>query len=59
MTEPVPPARKPYTPPRLLQVQRREAGDNLTTGCKNAVAAGPGDDIACSNVAPCDQDSPS
>lgn len=32
--DPRPRARKPYVTPRVVQVQRRDPGDNLAQGCK-------------------------
>ena len=33
---PDPEPKRPYVPPRVLQVQRRISGDNLAAGCKIA-----------------------
>jgi hypothetical protein len=45
--------RKPYVPPRLVQVQHRAPGDNLATGCKTNSSGGPTENPCDTGADPC------
>ncbi len=58
MTDPVPakqttPKRRPYVAPRLVTVQTRREGDQLSPGCKSPAGGGVGVGDCQFKVTPC------
>ena len=45
--------KRPYVRPQVIKVQPRLAGDNLTTGCKDAGSGGPTENPCEAGGDPC------